>query len=229
MDISDFERRLGVSFKNPVLLEEALTHLSYLNEHPRWKYPHNERLEFLGDAVLELAVSEYLFQRFPEKPEGELTNLRAALVRAETLAHVAHELKVNDVIRLSRGEAKDVGRARDVILANACEAIVGAIYLDQGFHAVKDFLRKALLPKLEDILVSGSVRDPKSQFQEMAQEKMRTTPSYKVISERGPDHAKTFSVGVYLGETLIAKGEGLSKQEAQQEAAREALHKKRWQ
>src|SRR3989344_3448312 len=228
MDISDFERRLGVSFNKQELLEEALTHRSYLNEHPRWKYPHNERLEFLGDAVLELAVSENLFERFPEKPEGDLTNLRAALVRAEMLAQVAHEAGVNDVIRLSRGEAKDTGRARDVILANAFEAIIGALYLDQGFRIVKAYLKRTLLPKLEYILVSGAFRDSKSRFQEVAQEKLRITPSYAVLSQRGPDHARIFTVGVYLGEELVAKGEGPSKQIAQQRAAEQALKKKRW-
>lgn len=228
MSLADFERRLGVSFKKKELLSEALTHRSYLNEHPQWKYPHNERLEFLGDAVLELVVSEHLFKQFPQKPEGDLTNMRAALVRAETLARVARDLGTNEIIKLSRGEAKDEGKARDMILADAFEAIVGALYLDQKYAAVKKFIAAILLPRLDAILKQGAVRDAKSLFQEIAQERLRLTPSYKVLKEWGPDHAKTFRVGVYLGSELVAEGEGASKQTAQQSAAEGALHKKGW-
>ena len=227
-DFEKLEKTLGVVFKNKDLLKEALTHRSYINENPSWKLPHNERLEFLGDAVLELVVTEHLYALFPDKPEGELTNLRAALVRADTLGGIARELEVNDFLLLSRGEAKDTGRARDVILANALEALIGAIYLDRGMKQIVSFIERAVLRKLSSILEVQGVRDPKSCFQEAAQEKLGITPFYRVLSEWGPDHAKLFRLGVYLGEELVAEGEGHSKQVAEQKAAEQALIKKGW-
>lgn len=228
VDFSKLAERLGVTFKNPVLLEEALTHRSYLNEHPEYSQAHNERLEFLGDAVLELAVTEYLFQAYLKAQEGELTNLRAALVRAETLADIARELDVNDALLLSRGEAKDTGRARDAILANAIEAIIGAIFLDQGFSAAEAFVERTVLKKLALVIGEQRVRDAKSRFQESAQERLGITPYYTVLKEWGPDHARRFQIGAYLKDDLVGTGEGESKQEAQQAAAAEALRSRGW-
>lgn len=227
-DFSKLANRLGVTFRSTALLEEALTHRSYLNEYPAWGRPHNERLEFLGDAVLELVVTEALFRRYPAFAEGELTNFRAALVRAETLAVVARELEVNDYLLLSRGEAKDTGRARDAILANAVEAIIGAIFVDQGFAASEAFVHRTVLVKLDDVATRERIRDAKSGFQEVAQEKLGITPHYVVLHEWGPDHARQFRMGAYLRDELVGVGEGSSKQEAQQEAARAALAAKNW-
>lgn len=227
-NLSILEEKLNLKFHNQDLLLQALTHRSYLNEKPSWHLGHNERLEFLGDAVLELVVTEELYQRFPSKPEGELTSYRAALVNAKMLAEVSMEIELNDFILLSRGEAKDVGRARQYILANAFEALVGAIYLDQGYKAAKDFIGRVLMTRLEDVLSKKLYKDPKSLFQEEAQERVGITPSYKVINEWGPDHDKHFIVGVFLGKEQIAEGEGPSKQIAQEEAARNALHLKGW-
>ena len=227
-DFVKFETILGVTFKNPELLKIALTHRSYLNEHPQWQKEHNERLEFLGDAVLELVVTDYLYKQFPEKPEGELTSLRAALVNAQMLGSLASDLGFNDFVLLSRGEARDVGRARLAILANTFESVVGAIYLDQGYDAARAFLDRVLFPKLRDILEKKLYRDAKSIFQEEAQERVGVTPTYSVVKEWGPDHDKHFVVGVYLGNDLVAEGEGPSKQVAQQQAAEAALKAKEW-
>lgn len=227
-DFAEFESVLGSTFKNLELLKIALTHRSYLNEHPGWQKEHNERLEFLGDAVLELVVTEYLYKQFPEKPEGELTSLRAALVNAQMLGSLASDLGFNGFILLSRGEARDVGRARLAILANTFESVTGALYLDQGYKAAQAFLERALLPRLQDILEKKLYRDAKSLFQEEAQERASMTPTYEVLKEWGPDHDKHFVVGVYLGSELVAQGEGPSKQAAQQQAAEAALKAKRW-
>lgn len=227
-NIIKFEKNLGVEFKDQALLVQAMTHRSYLNENPEVKGGHNERLEFLGDAVLELIVTEYLYAKFPEKPEGELTSLRASLVNANILGSVAGEFDFNNYLLLSRGEAKDVGRARQYILANAFEAVVGAIYLDQGYKVVGDFILRALSPRLDEILEKKLYRDAKSFFQEEAQERVGTTPTYDVIKEWGPDHDKHFIMGVYLGKDLVAEGEGPSKQIAQQQAAEAALKIKNW-
>jgi len=221
------EEKLSVKFNKPELLQQALTHRSFLNENSNFSLEHNERLEFLGDAVLELVVTEYLYRNYPN-PEGELTSWRAALVNAKKLAEVAEVLDINDFLLLSRGEAKDSGRARQYILANAFEALVGAIYLDQGFEASKNFLESRLINYLPEILKSGMYRDAKSSFQEEAQERVGITPSYEVIDEWGPDHAKQFKIGVFLDEELVAEGQGNSKQEAQQKAAEEALRAKGW-
>ncbi|MDO8633599.1 MAG: ribonuclease III [Candidatus Wildermuthbacteria bacterium] len=227
-DWSQLEKNLGISFLNKDFLTHAFVHRSYLNENPSFHLPHNERIEFLGDAVLELAVTEYLFKNYPDKPEGELTTWRAALVRAGTLAGLAKELNFSDYLLLSRGETKETGKARDEILSNTLEAFVGALYLDQGFEICEKFIGKYLLPKLQDILEKKLFQDAKSLFQEVAQEKTGTTPSYKTVKEWGPDHEKHFRVGVMLGETVAAEGEGSSKQEAEEAAAKNALKVKRW-
>ena len=219
---------MGVVFINKDLLLQALTHRSYLNENPDFALGHNERLEFLGDAVLELIVTEELYARFPDKPEGELTSFRAALVNSNMLAEVASLINVNDFLLLSRGEAKDTGRARQYILANAFEAIIGAVYLDQKYEVSQSFIHRILLPHLEEVLEKKLYKDPKSLFQESAQEHAGITPTYEVIREWGPDHDKHFVVGIYLGEELVAEGEGRSKQTAQEDAARKGLEVKQW-
>ena len=216
------------NFTNPELLKQALLHRSYLNEHPEIKLEHNERLEFLGDAVLELVVTDYLFHKYPSRDEGELTAFRAALVNAETLSDVASKLGVNQHLLLSKGEQKDNGRARQNILANTFEAIVGALYLDQGYEAAKIFITKHLLSLTDTIVANNLWQDSKSLFQEKAQEIANVTPVYHVISEIGPDHEKIFTVGVYLNNDFVAEGRGLSKQRAEQEAARAGLSAKGW-
>jgi ribonuclease III len=227
-DLSPLETRLGVKFNNRAILDQALVHRSFLNENPGFSLEHNERLEFLGDAVLELIVTEYLYKNFPN-PEGELTNWRASLVNAKMLSELALALNFNDFLYLSRGEAKEINtKARQYILANAFEAVVGAMYLDQGYDPVKGFIHRELLPRLPHILENQLYRDPKSRFQEAAQEKVGITPSYRVISEAGPDHAKIFNIGVFLGDELVASGEGMSKQEGEEAAARAGLIKKNW-
>lgn len=204
------------------MLQSALTHRSYLNENRKWPLPHNERLEFLGDAVLELVTTEYLYRNFPN-PEGELTNLRSALVNYKMLSEVAQNLGLEEYILLSKGEARDTGRARQVILANAMEALIGAIYLDAGSDVVREFIDGCVITQLESILAGGKVLDPKSKFQELTQEKLGITPHYKVLAEWGPDHSKTFEVGVFVGERQVAKGVGSSKQEAEISAAENGL------
>lgn len=227
-NLSQLQEKLSIKFNNEDLLLQALTHRSYLNENPSFRVGNNERLEFLGDAVLELVVTEDLYARFPEKPEGDLTSFRAALVNSKMLSEVSVDLEINEFLLLSRGEAKDVGRARQYILANAFEALTGAIYLDQGYGSAKKFIARVLMPRLDEILENKSYKDPKSLFQEEAQERVGITPNYDVVREWGPDHDKHFIVGVLLGKELIAEGEGPSKQAAQEEAARNALHLKGW-
>ena len=226
--LEKFEESIGISFRDKKLLLEAFTHRSYLNEHRGSKLRHNERLEFLGDAVLELAVTKFLFEKYPDKTEGDLTSYRAALVNAVTLSDISRKLGVNDYILLSKGEAKDTGRARDVILANTIEAIIGAIYQDLGFPAAEKFIAKHLYPLTEKIVAEKLWLDDKSHFQEKAQEYAGITPLYKTMEEIGPDHDKHFKVAVYLDKELVAGGEGKSKQEAEQDAARRALEKKGW-
>lgn len=227
MDFSKLEKVLNLKFNNPELLKQAMVHRSYLNEHPNFVLEHNERLEFLGDAVLELVVTEYLYSKFPD-PEGTLTSWRAALVNSRTLSSLATELGINDFLLLSKGEAKDIGRARQYILANAFEAFIGALYFDQGYGGCQEFIQKYLLVKLPEILERKLYEDPKSRFQEEAQDRVGITPTYEVLKEWGPDHAKTFRVGVFLEKELVAEGEGPSKQLAQEEAARNGLGKKKW-
>jgi len=227
-DFSPFEARIGVRFRDRALLEQAFIHRSYLNENPNITLGHNERLEFLGDAVLELAVTDYLYRSYPKEDEGTLTAYRSALVNAVTIGTVAQELGMNEHLLLSRGEAKDEGRARQVILANTYEAVVGALYLDQGYACARDFITAHLIPRMDGILAENLWLDAKSFFQEKAQEKEGVTPSYNVLAESGPDHNKKFTVGVYIGSKQVAQGNGHSKQEAEQDAARKALAEKRW-
>ena len=223
MQLSQFESVIDYKFNNKKLLKEALTHRSYINEMAGSGASHNERLEFLGDAVLELAVTEELFNRYPNRAEGELTPIRSALVNYQMLSLVARGINMEDFILLSRGEAKDTGRARDVILANAIEAVIGAIHLDGGFSSAKVFINRFVMIQLEDVMRKELFRDAKSFLQEKVQEKFKVTPKYKVIKETGPDHEKIFEVGVYYGEEFIAKGSGASKQDAEVEAAKRAL------
>lgn len=223
MNFSLLEQKIGYSFKDKSFLKEALTHRSYLNENPKWGSSHNERLEFLGDAVLELAATEELFNRYPDEAEGKLTSLRAALVNYQMLAFVAREIELEEFVLLSRGEAKDIGRAREVILANAMESLIGAIYLDGGYADAKTFVIRFVMNNLDQVIRNGLDKDAKSELQELAQGKMKVTPIYRVLDERGPEHEKTFRVGVYIADRLAAEGEGLSKQEAELEAARQAL------
>jgi len=227
-DFKTFEQAAGISFNDLELLRQAFTHRSYLNEHRGESSGHNERLEFLGDAVLELVSTHFLYAKFPDNNEGDLTAYRAALVNATTCAEVATELGMNDYLLLSRGEAKDTGRARGVLLANAFEALIGAIYIDQGYDAARDFIHAHLLPKIDDIIKKRLWQDAKSTLQEKSQESQGVTPSYAVIDETGPDHDKQFIVGVYLSDKLLAKGSGKSKQEAEQSAARAAIEEKGW-
>jgi len=227
-DFSLLEKKLNLKFKNKDLLIQAFCHRSYLNENPDFGLSNNERLEFLGDAILELVVTEYLYQNYPEKTEGELTNWRAALVNAKELAIVAQNLDFNDYLLLSKGEAKELGKARLYILANTFEALIGTLYLDQGYQACQDFIKKNLIKELPKIIEAGLFKDTKSRFQEEAQERVGITPTYQVLEEWGPDHAKHFIVGVFLSEELVAKGEGSSKQEAEEEAAENALKIKNW-
>ncbi|KKU15452.1 MAG: Ribonuclease 3 [Parcubacteria group bacterium GW2011_GWB1_45_9] len=221
--LNEFEKIIGYQFKNKDILKEALTHRSYLNEKPSWGVPHNERLEFLGDAVLELVISEFLFKKYSNKPEGELTSYRAALVNYQFLSKVAIEINLNEFIFLSRGEAKDTSKAREVILANAMESVIGALYLDGGYEVTSDFARKFISVHIDEIIAKELHRDAKSMLQEIIQEKRRVTPTYRLMEEWGPDHQKRFRMGVYFGEELAAEGEGESKQEAETEAAKNAL------
>jgi ribonuclease-3 len=228
MDFSVFEKSINISFKDVELLKQAFTHRSYLNEHKGSKMEHNERLEFLGDAVLELVVTDFLYKKFPKKSEGELTAYRSALVNSTTLATVAEKLNMNSFLLLSKGESKDTGRARQFILANTFESVLGSIYLDQGYAVSEKFVAENLFPMLDEILHTKSFIDAKSQFQEKAQEKVGITPSYKLVKETGPDHGKVFTVGVYIDGEMIATGDGKSKQDAEQEAAKKALSMKGW-
>jgi ribonuclease III len=226
-NIENLEKKIKTQFKNRELLQTAVTHRSYLNENRGYKLDQNERLEFLGDAVLELVVTDYLYANFPN-PEGELTNWRASLVNKDMLARVSRSIGVEDFLLMSRGEAKDTGRAREYLLANAMEAIIGAIYLDQGYDPAKTFILENIVVNLKEVLESKSYLDAKSHFQEVAQDKEGVTPNYRVISESGPDHDKKFVVGVYLGDEKVAEGEGCSKQDAQRNAAKAGLEAKDW-
>lgn len=228
-DLLKLQKKLGHDFNDASLLKQAVVHRSYLNEHPDFQLGHNERLEFLGDAVLEIVVTEFLYLNFPNTPEGDLTNWRASLVNAKILYEVAAELGIEEYLYLSKGEARDKNKkSRQFILADAVEAIIGSLYLDQGIVAAKEFILKNVVSRLDKILKSQSYLDPKSHFQEKSQEEKGITPHYQILDEVGPDHAKIFTVGVYLGEELIATGQGSSKQEAQVEAAACGLKKMNW-
>jgi len=228
IDFAEFEKKTKIVFKNKKLLTQAFIHRSYINENPGSGLSHNERLEFLGDAVLELSVTDYLYKKYSTQTEGELTSYRAALVNAVIIGEIAKELTMNDYLLLSRGEAKDMGKARQYILANTYEAFVGAVYLDQGYDVADAFISETLLPRAEKIVSQKLWRDAKSLVQEKAQEYVGVTPAYKVLSEVGPDHDKHFTVGILFGANLIAEGKGKSKQEAEQKAAQEALKAKKW-
>ncbi|HEY2003626.1 MAG TPA: ribonuclease III [Candidatus Saccharimonadia bacterium] len=222
--LQEFQDHIGINFQDPSLLERAFVHRSYLNEHPKLGLEHNERLEFLGDAVLELVVTDFLYRNYPN-PEGDLTNWRSALVKTESLAAVAEKLEIAQYFKLSRGEAKGNARSHALISANAVEAVIGAIYLDQGYESAKAFITDHIVSRLPEILESGAWMDPKSKFQEVAQEQFGHTPGYRVMDESGPDHDKVFTIGVYVGDKLYGKGSGSSKQAAQQNAAAAALAK----
>lgn len=226
MDITKYQTfalaSFGFTFNDPNLIVTAFTHRSYVNEHKKSTSEHNERLEFLGDAVLELVVTEYLYGNYAE-PEGILTNWRAALVRTESISAASTRLGFEDFLRLSRGEKQGSERARHQILANTFEAVTGAIYLDKGYEAAKEFITANILSTFDEILATGSWRDAKSRLQEVAQSTDGHTPIYKVLSEEGPDHDKVFTLGVFVGSKLLGKGSGPSKQVAQQKAAETAL------
>ena len=228
IQFSDFEKKTKVIFKDKNLLKQAFIHRSYINENPSVGLSHNERLEFLGDAVLELIVTDFLYKKYPNYTEGELTALRSALVNAVIISDIASKIGMNDYLLLSKGESKDTGKARQYILANTYEAYIGAIYLDQGFDVVNEFVTKSLLHHTEKIVSEKLWRDAKSLVQEKAQEHVGVTPVYKVLHESGPDHDKCFTVGILFGSDLIAEGKGNSKQEAEQKAAENALKAKNW-
>jgi len=227
-DLAGLQVKLGTIFADRTTLLTAVTHRSYLNEHREATWGHNERLEFLGDAVLELIVTDYLFTTYPDKPEGELTAVRAALVNTVSLSAAAEQLGLNVHLLMSKGEAKDTGRARQYILANVFEACIGAIYIDQGYEAAKQFVAGQLFAKTDEIVRKRLWQDAKSRFQEMSQEHANVTPTYETLSQQGPDHDRVFTVGVFLRKQLVAEGEGRSKQEAEQQAAEKAIVAKGW-
>jgi len=219
----NLEKKLKIFFRNKNLLVEAFCHRSFLNENPDFPYFHNERLEFLGDAVLELLTTEHLFKTFPEKSEGELTRLRSSLINSKMLSETSKKLGFENYLLLSKGEAKSQGKPRERILENTFESFLGALYLEFGLEFCRKFLEKNLFPRLSEILEKKMFEDPKTKFQEIIQEKLKITPHYRVLEEFGPEHKKTFIVGVYIGEKLAAKGKGPSKQEAEEKAAQKAL------
>lgn len=220
--LANFQKKIKIKFNNFPLLQQVFIHRSYLNENTGLGLNHNERLEFLGDAVLELIVTEYLYLNY-DNPEGELTNWRSALVRGEMLSKIASDLGINDLLYLSRGEGQSTGKSRQLILANAFEALIGAIYLDKGYKNAQKFINHCLIVHLNEILEKKLYKDAKSSLQELAQEKLSITPAYQVLSESGPDHAKNFNMGVYIGEKMIGQGSGNSKQAAEQQAAFDGL------
>jgi ribonuclease-3 len=226
-DFAKLQKKLKTKFNNPDLLQQAFIHRSYLNENRGCALDHNERLEFLGDAVMELIVTEHLYRNYPN-PEGELTNWRSSLVNGKMISIVARRLGFEEYLYLSRGEQRDAGRARELILANCFEAVIGALYLDQGFAVAQKFIHQHLVIELPHIIEENLYRDPKSQFQEIVQEKIGITPTYQVISETGPDHNKHFVVGAYIKDQKAGEGAGPSKQTAQLAAAEDALKKKTW-
>lgn len=227
-DLSGLMKTINITFKDEKFLQMAMVHRSYLNENHTFPLEHNERLEFLGDAVLELVVTQHLYNNFPN-PEGELTNWRAALVNANMLAQVGRVIELENYLYLSKGESKDASsKARNYIIANAVESLIGAIYLDQGYDMAAQFIHEFIVVRLPYIIEHKLYLDPKSRFQEESQARLNATPNYRVMHESGPDHQKHFVVGVYLGDELVAKGEGTSKQEAQSAAAEKGLAEKGW-
>ncbi len=227
-DFSALEEKLNIFFTNKNLLIQAFIHRSYINENIKHNLNHNERLEFLGDAVLELASTTYLYHKYTELAEGELTAYRAALVNTKSISEIAKELGFNDYLFLSKGESKDFGRARLSILADTYEAFIGAVFLDKGYEEAESFIKRTLLIHTEEIIEAGKYKDAKSRVQELSQDKLGVTPSYKVLSESGPDHNKQFRIAIYFGEEKIAEATGKSKQEAETNAANEAIVKKGW-
>ena len=223
-----FQEALGLSFNDHELLEQAFTHRSYINENKGAELAHNERLEFLGDAVLELVVTDFLFKKYNTVPEGTLTAYRSALVRTESISAAARKMGMNDLLKLSKGEAQDEGKARDYILANTFEAFIGAVYLDLGYDAANDVITHNLTETIETIVKEGTWRDAKSYVQEKAQEVYSETPRYELVSAEGPDHDKNFVMAIYFGDKKIAEGSGNSKQKAQQMAADTAIQKEGW-
>lgn len=223
MALGELENTIGYTFKSKDLLKEALTHRSYLNEHPEWKLPHNERLEFLGDAVLELVASEYLFREFPDFEEGKMTVVRAALVQHNMLVKAAKSIDLEASIFMSKGERSDSAKAKRVIIANAFEALIGAIYLDGGFEPAEEFVRRFMLTHTEEVLRTESYRDAKSELQELAQERLKVTPTYQLLEAKGPAHDRTFKAAVYFDGDQVSEGSGRSKQAAEVQAAERAL------
>jgi ribonuclease III len=222
------QETIGILFQKLELLDNAFVHKSYLNEHRALKSKHNERLEFLGDAVLELVVTEFLYKNYPDQEEGVLTNWRAALVKGKHLAEIATELDLGLYLYLSRGEERSGGRKKNYILANTLEALIGSIYLDQGYLKAHQFIEKFILKKLEQILEKGLHIDSKSRFQEIAQELLGLTPEYRLVSESGPDHSKNFTMALFLDQEKVSEGSGSSKQNAEQEAAHAGIKAKQW-
>lgn len=233
MNLDNFtklEKELKIAFKNKDLLVQAFCHRSFINENPKFHLGHNERLEFLGDAVLELITTQYLYKNYPDKPEGDMTGWRASLVNSNILSELAKELGFEDYLLLSQGEIKEKGKSKKYILADTFEALIGAMYLDQGYEICRQFIEKYLIKtKLPEIIEKKLYKDPKSLFQERAQEIVFMTPTYQVLEESGPDHMKQFKVGVFIGEEMITDGEGSSKHEAELSAAQKAIQIKNWQ
>jgi ribonuclease-3 len=228
VDFTKFEKHIDFTFKNKDLLTQAFIHRSYLNENSKVGLPHNERLEFLGDAVMELVVTDFLYHKYPHVQEGELTAYRSALVNANIIGQIGLDLKINEFLLLSKGEMRDIGKARTYIIANTFEAIVGSIYEDQGYLSAKNFIEKYVCVHAQEVVLKKLWRDAKSYVQEKSQEHLSTTPVYKVLKESGPDHDKHFTVGIFFGNDRAAEGKGKSKQEAEQNAAKLALEKKGW-
>ena len=222
--LNQLSKTLGITFKNKALVKMAFTHRSYLNESKK-KMDSNERLEFLGDSILSFVVSSYLYQQYPNFREGELTNIRSSIVKTSTLANIAKQLKLGDYLMLSKGEEEGGGRSNPSILADTFEALLGAIFLDSGLLSIEQLIDKTLFVILPDILKNKSYKDAKSLFQEMVQDETKISPSYKVLSEKGPDHAKEFKIGVYVNNNLWGEGKGKNKHEAEQDAASEAIEK----
>jgi ribonuclease-3 len=224
----EFQNKIGVSFNDINLLRQACTHRSYINEQKESGLSHNERLEFLGDAVLELVITDFLFNKFPDTDEGILTAYRSSLVRTETISQAARDLGMNDLLLLSKGESRDQGKARDYILANTYEALIGAIYLDAGYNSAAKVIGDTLFDNIDEVIAERSWKDAKSYVQECAQEHYSLTPRYELMGSEGPDHSKEFVMAIYFGDKKIAEGKGKSKQQAQQEAAQNAIELEGW-
>ena len=224
----NFEKKFNLDFKDKGLLEQAFIHRSYINENKNLGLEHNERLEFLGDAVLELVITDFLYKKFPDVKEGILTAYRSSLVRTESISAAAREMGMNDLLKLSKGESRDEGKARDYILANTYESFVGAVYLDQGYESARDIIALTLFENIDSVISEGTWKDAKSYLQEMSQEHYNETPCYELVSAVGPDHDKHFVMAVYFGDKKISEGQGNSKQKAQQDAAQNALKIEGW-